>query len=85
MAAFDRFPAPVRRALAHAAFDVRAADLYRDIAHVLLSVPADVLGDFLLANLAQVEDRTLARANYEFWVRHHRDLPHVAAGATILR
>lgn len=85
MAAFDAFPAPVRHMLAHAAFDVRAAELHRDIAHILLSLPGEVIADFLVQNLAQVEERTLARANWEFWVNHGRDLPHVAAGATILR
>jgi hypothetical protein len=85
MAAFDRFPAPVRRALAAGAFDTRAEQLHRDLALLLFSIPADVLAQALVANLAETEERTLARANREFWNRFGRDLPHVAARATILR
>ena len=85
MAAFDAFPPPVRKAIALSAFDVRAERLHRDLAHVLVHVPAGLIAQCMLMSLGEVEERSLAIANRDFRLLHKRDLPHVAAGATILR
>lgn len=87
MASFDALPAQVRQVLANFAIEPADCepilDLYYRLRQRGLAVAS--IAEVLAAEMAEAEQRAIEDANRRYQSRYGRDLPHIAAGASVLR
>lgn len=87
MASFDSLPAQLRQVIANFAIEPADCepilDLYYKLRQRGLAVPT--IAELLAAEMAEAEQRAIEDANRRHRSRYGRDLPHIAAGVSVLR
>ena len=87
MAPFDSLPAQVRQVIANFAIEPADCEPILDLYYRLRQrgLAVATIAELLAAEMATAEQRAIEDANRRYQSRYGRDLPHIAAGASVLR